>query len=234
MGLFAQKTWRTSLSGCSHLRSCPLGTVRPRKPGFSPPYEYARARSSPFGLIGPGNLAVRSWTCVLVPVPAVWACTPGKPGCTPLEVCVRARSCLFGPLNECARALSSSFRTVLPINLVRACFGIYAGFTPPFEYIRARSSPVGPLRPKNCGYTLLHECARARLLRFRPVCPENLAVRPWTCMYVPVRARLGLHARETLLYAPGRVSTCPFVPIWACTTGKPGCTLRHECARTRS
>ena len=38
-------------------------------------------------------------------------------------------------------------------------------------------------------------------------------------MHVPFRAGLGLYARKTRLYSPGRVCTCLFVPVWFCTPG---------------
>ena len=45
---------------------------------------------------------------------------------------------------------------------------------------------------------------------FGPVRPGNLAVRPWACEQVPVRAPLGLYALTTWLYAYARGRSSPF------------------------
>ena len=53
-------------------------------------------------------------------------------------------------------------------------------------------------------------------------------------MHVPVRASLGLYARENTLYAFLRVFTCLFVPVRACAPGKPGRMALDVGARARS
>ena len=95
---------------------------------------------------------------------------------------------------------------------------------------RPRSCPIGPVRPEN----LALRPVLSMHVSVRPVRLENLAVRPWASVYVPFVVHLGLYARETWLYAPGRVYTSPFVPLWACTPLKPGFTPRFAYTRARS
>ena len=78
--------------------------------------------------------------------------------------------------------------------------------------------------PGKPGCAPLDKCALARSCPLGSVRPGNLSVCPLTSVHVSVRARLGLYARETWLYVPGHVFTCPFAPVWACTPGKFGCT----------
>ena len=53
-------------------------------------------------------------------------------------------------------------------------------------------------------------------------------------LYGPVRALLGLYSRKTWLYPPWRVCRFPFVPVRATTPGTPGCTPLDVCARAHS
>ena len=108
----------------------------PLKPGFTPRFAYARARSRPFWPVRLKNLVVRPWPGMYVPFRAylglcaqetwlyalgrvctapfvpVWVCTPLKPGFTPRFPCVRARSSPFWPVhleNLAVRAWASMF-----------------------------------------------------------------------------------------------------------------------------
>ena len=64
----------------------------PLKPGFTPRFEYARARWGMYAMKTGLYAAVR---------------VPRKPGCTPLRVCTRSRSCSFGPVHPGNLALHS-------------------------------------------------------------------------------------------------------------------------------
>ena len=155
----------------------PAWVCTPLKHGFTPRFEYAHARSSPFGPVRLENLAVRSWAWVFVPFGAhfglfakeTWmyapgcvctfslepmlACTPRKPGCVPW-------ACVYVP--------------------VRARFGLYAQETRLYAPGRVCTCPFVPVRaytPGKPGFTPLDECARARSCPFGPARPGNLAVR---------------------------------------------------------
>ena len=207
-GLCARETWWYAPTRVCTSPFVSVWVCTPPKSGFTPPNEYARARSSPLGPVPPENLAVLPCTYVTVPVRArvvlyawdtwlnatareyawplvlLWACKPREPGFTPSNEYARIRSCPFGPVRRKNRA-------VRPLGRVCAR---------PFEPVWART-------PGKIVCTPLGEYARARLCPFGPVRPENLTERPWTCVHVPA---------------------------WACTPGKFGCTPLHVCAHPRS
>ena len=89
--------------------------------------------------------------------------------------------------------------------------------------------PFCACTPTKPGCTPLCVCTRPRSCPFRPVRPENLALRPVLSRHMFVLARLCLFALKTWLYATGRVCMFPFKLIWACTHMKPGCTPLGVC-----
>ena len=72
--------------------------------------------------------------------------------------------------------------------------------------------------------TRLDVCARAYTCPFRCVRRVHVCVSVWTCVHVHVRARLGVYALGTCVYASGPVRTCVYAPVSVCTGG-------YVCAR---
>ena len=197
MGPYARETWQYAPALVCTCQCVPVWASTPRKPGFTPHYEYDRSRSSqlgpvsvrtrsfPFAPVRPGNLALRPYTSVYVHVGASLGVYAPKSW---LHASIRVCTCPFVP--------------------VWVCTPRKRGFTPPDEYARA--------------------C-------WRPVFLGNLPLRSRTSVRVLVFARLGLYARETLLFAPVRV--CPFLfgPFWVRTPRKHGFTpSKHVPVRASS
>ena len=199
LGLYVRKTW---LYAPTRVRPYPFVSAwacTPRKPGFTRPDEYARARSSQFGPVRPENLALRVCTC---PVEPVWDCTSGKPSYTPLHECARACSCPFGPVRRGNLAVRPWTFVHVP---VRARLDLYAWDTKLYASARVCACLfvlVSVCRPRKPGLTPSNAYVCAHSSPFGPLGLENLAVRPWASVHVPVCARLGLYARKIWSYAP--------------------------------
>ena len=74
-----------------------------------------------------------------------------------------------------------------------AYYGLYAQETWLYVPWRLCASPFVPVlafTPRTPGFTLQNERARDRSHQLGPVLPRNQALRPWTSVYVLVRARL--------------------------------------------
>ena len=131
LGLYSRVTWLHAPGRVCTGPFVPVWACTPRKPGFTPPEVYARARSSPFGPVQSGkpgctplDVRTRARSC------RFWPCTPGKPGCTPLRECARPRTCQFGSVPPQYLALRLLTSMHVP---VRASLGLYArkpGCTP--------------------------------------------------------------------------------------------------------
>ena len=176
-----------------------------------PGFEYARARSSPFGPVRPENLDLRPVLSMHVPILA-------RLGPVRLEnLSVRPWSRVYIPFGAHLGLYAKQIRLYAPEHVRRStfvpvwdCTPRKPGFTPRFEYARARSSPFGSERI------------------------EYPAVGPCASVYVPFGAHLRQYSQDTWLYVTGRVCTSPFVLFRPSSPQQPGFTPSFEYARTRS
>ena len=139
------------------------------------------------------HVCVRPWTCIQVPVLALFCkCTLF----TRLCAFERASTCLCRPFSEntpCARVC-------VPLDVhPRACFGLFLCVRRVHIVFRHLVLHLGA---RNCPFRCVH--------------PVHAPVRLRTCINVPVPALFGVYALFTCLYAYRRASTCQYLSISVC------------------
>ena len=137
------------------------------------PFEYARGRSSPFGLERLENLAARPWESVFLFLSPF--------GHVPLEnLAVRPWASVFIPFGA---HLGLYARNTWLYALERVCTSLFVTVW-----------VCTPLKP---GFSPRFQCARGCYNPFGLVRLENLALRSWTSVYVLFGPSLGQYVLET-------------------------------------